>query len=95
MPPAIAFIYALVGRIIVLSSSTVDNNVEPTGRHGTTAVALPASQKIANGGTGLTIAKLRQAMMRFRRAKVNTRRTKLYIVVGGHDGQNDQSPPKR
>ena len=52
-----------------------------TGRQGTTAVALPATQKIAHGGTGLTIMKLRQAMLRFRRAKVNTKKTKLYIVV--------------
>jgi hypothetical protein len=32
-----------------------------TGREGTTAVALPAAQKIANGSTGLTLTKLRQA----------------------------------
>ena len=32
-----------------------------TGETGTTAVALPASQKIAVGGTGLTVAKLRTA----------------------------------
>jgi hypothetical protein len=29
IPPAIAFMYSLVGRIIVLSSSTVDNNAVP------------------------------------------------------------------
>lgn len=42
--------------IIAAASSTAF-----TGETGTTAVALPAGQKIAVGGTGLTVAKLRTA----------------------------------
>jgi hypothetical protein len=82
--PTSAYMQAIAGGIgVATDKEIIRAALQPamTGRHGTTAVALPASQKIANGSTGLTITKLRQAMMRFRRAKVNTRRTKLYIVV--------------
>ena len=37
------------------------NGAAKTGQAGDTSVAFPAAQQIANGGTGMTIAKLRQA----------------------------------
>jgi hypothetical protein len=82
--PTDAYIRAIAGGIGVKTDKEIIRAaLQPamTGRNGTTAIALPATQKIAHGSTGLTIAKLRQAMLRFRRAKVNTKKTKLYIVV--------------
>jgi hypothetical protein len=82
--PTSAYIRAIAGGIGVKTDQEIIRAaLQPamTGQLGTTAVALPASQKIVHGGTGLTIEKLRQAMLRFRRAKVNTDNTKLYIYV--------------
>lgn len=42
-----------------------------TGKAGTSAVVLPASQKIAHGGTGLTLAKIIQTKMKFRANEVD------------------------
>lgn len=41
-----------------------------TGKTGSTSTALPAGQKIAAGGTGFTVAKLRQAKKKFDEAKI-------------------------
>jgi hypothetical protein len=82
--PTSAYMKAIAGGIgVATDKEIIRAALQPamTGREGTTAVALPATQKIANGSTGLTLTKLRQAMVRFRRAKVNTKKTKLYIVV--------------
>jgi hypothetical protein len=82
--PTDAYIRAIGGAIGVKTDQEIIRAaLQPamTGKNGTTAIALPAAQKIAHGSTGLTILKLRQAMLKFRRAKVNTRKTKLYIYV--------------
>lgn len=39
-----------------------------TGKEGTTSVALPASQKIAAGGAGFTLAKLQEAVQKIKSA---------------------------
>ena len=82
--PTSAYMQAIAGGIgVATDKEIIRAALQPamTGRQGTTAVALPNTQKIAHGNTGLTLIKLRQAMLRFRRAKVNTKKTKLYIVV--------------
>ena len=82
--PTNAYIRAIAGGIGVKTDQEIIRAaLQPamTGRQGTTAIALPTSQKIAHGGTGLTLIKLRQAMLKFRRAKVNTDNTKLYMYV--------------
>lgn len=51
-----------------------------TGETGTTAVALPSAQKIAAGGTGFTLAKLRQAMRKFKAANAVMPGEELYVA---------------
>lgn len=41
-----------------------------TGKEGATAVPLPAGQKIANGGTGMTLPKLQDAVGRLKAASI-------------------------
>ena len=52
-----------------------------TGETGSTSTALPASQQIANGGTDLTVAKLREAKKKFDLASVDPSIAR-YIAVG-------------
>lgn len=51
-----------------------------TGETGTTPVALPAAQKIAAGGTGFTLAKLRSAMKTFKAANAVTPGDELFVA---------------
>lgn len=51
-----------------------------TGETGTGTVALPASQKIAAGGAGFTLAKLRDAMKRFKAANAIMPGDDLYVA---------------
>ena len=52
-----------------------------TGETGSTSTALPAAQQIANGGTDLTVAKLREAKKKFDLASVDPSIAR-YIAVG-------------
>ena len=52
-----------------------------TGETGSTSTALPAGQQIANGGTDLTVAKLREAKKKFDLASVDPSIMR-YIAVG-------------
>jgi hypothetical protein len=51
-----------------------------TGETGTNAVTLPASQKIPAGGSGFTLAKLRQAMKTFKGANAIAPGDELYVA---------------
>ena len=51
-----------------------------TGETGTGTVALPAGQKIAAGGAGFTLAKLRDAMKRFKAANAIMPGDDLYVA---------------
>lgn len=51
-----------------------------TGEAGTTAVALPAAQKIAHGGTGLTIAKLLNVVEILNGADLDEEMQRIMIV---------------
>lgn len=60
---------------------TAINGVRYTGENGTTSNALPASQKIAAGGAGLTLAKLISALQLFNSANVDENDEK-FIAIG-------------
>lgn len=51
-----------------------------TGESGTTSVALPSSQQIAAGGTGFTLAKLREAMTKFKGNNAIMPGDELYVA---------------
>ena len=51
-----------------------------TGETGTGTVTLPAAQKIAAGGAGFTLAKLREAMKRFKAANAIMPGDDLYVA---------------
>lgn len=59
-----------------------------TGQTGTTAVPLPAGQKIANGATGFTLAKVRQAMRILKSKNAINPGDELYIAWTSY--QEDQ-----
>jgi hypothetical protein len=52
-----------------------------TGRDGTTAVALPAAQKIAHGNSGLTLAKLEEVNYKFSKADVDLDREEVRMFI--------------
>jgi len=52
-----------------------------TGETGTTPVALPAGQKIAAGGTGLTVAKLRAAKKMLDKKEVDPEEPRYFVCT--------------
>lgn len=58
-----------------------------TGKNGTTTVALPSDQKIAVGGTGMTVAKLRDAKEIFDSNDVDED-IRRYIAIGSQQLKN-------
>lgn len=57
------------------------NGTKYTGENGTTSNSLPASQKIAAGGAGLTLTKLISALELFNKADVDENEEK-FIAIG-------------
>lgn len=53
-----------------------------TGKAGATSVALPAGQKIADGGTGFTYAKLRQAVRMLKQANALRQEDRIHCLWG-------------
>lgn len=62
--------------------------VARTGKNGATNTALPASQKIAHGNTGLTVAKLLRTRTAFLNADVDLNMEKITIVVSPNQLEN-------
>ena len=63
---------------IIIEAILGDNK---TGQNAGTTVALPAAQQIDNGGTGMTIEKLRTALEKFENANVDLERENVYAVI--------------
>lgn len=62
--------------------------VARTGKNGTTNTALPATQKIAHGNTGLTVAKLLRIRTAFLNANVDLEMEKITMVVSPNQLEN-------